>query len=218
MKALGGCMRRLLLLAFVAAAGAAAWHFRGAIADRWRELRGATEGATPRTSAELAEAAESKLAALGSRGAPERVALTEAELQSLVDYRLSSALPAFLDSTRVRLQDGRVRVEARVMTQRVPDLAELGDFAAFIPDTADVAVTGHLIPLRPGRVGIAVAEVSVAGVPLPQRLIPRILRGLGRIEEDGLPPDAIAVPLPAGATAAYVHGDSVVFVGGSNRT
>lgn len=215
-RALGGCVRRLFLLAFVAAAGAAVWHFRGAIADGWRELRGAREGAPLRASAELAEAAESKLEALASRGAPERVTLTEAELQSLVDYRLSSALPAFLDAPRVRLRDGRVRVEARVMTRRLPDLPELGDFEAFIPDTTDVAATGHLIPLRPGRVGIAVAAISVAGVPLPERLIPPILRRLGRTEEDGLPSDAVAVPLPAGATAAYVHGDSVVLVGGRN--
>src|SRR5690606_6738954 len=170
-RVLRGCMRRLFLLAFAAAAGAAAWHFRGAIVDGWRDLRGAREGAPLRASAELAEAAESKLARLESGAAPEQVALTEAELQSLVDYRLSSALPAFLDSPRVRLQNGRVRLQARVMTRRL-DLSELGEFAAFVPDTADVAATGQLIPLRPGRVGIAVAEISVAGVPLPERLIP----------------------------------------------
>ncbi len=215
-RALGGCMRRLLVLAIVAAAGAAAWHFRDAIVDGWRELRGAREGAPLRASAELAEAAESKLAALNSRGAPERVTLTEVELQSLVDYRLSSALPGFLASPRVRLRDGRFRIEARVMTRRLPDLPELGDFAAFIPDTTDVAATGQLIPLRPGRVGISVAGISVAGVPLPERMIPPILRRLGRTEEEGLPSDAFAVPLPAGATAAYVHGDSLVLVGGRN--
>jgi len=215
-RALGGCMRRLLMLAILVAAAAAVWHFRGVIADGWRELRGAREGAPLRTSAELAAAAESKLAALGSRGAPERITLTEAELQSLVDYRLSGALPGFLASPRVRLRDGRVRIEARVMTRRLPDLPELGDFAAFIPDTTDIAATGQLIPLRPGRVGITVAGISVAGVPLPERLIPPILRRLGRTEEEGLPPDAFAVPLPAGATAAYVHGDSMVLVGGRN--
>jgi len=215
-RALGGCMRRLFMLAILVAAAAVAWHFRGAIAEGWRELRGAREGAPLRTSAELAAAAESKLAALGSRGAPERITLTEAELQSLVDYRLSGALPSFLASPRVRLRDGRVRIEARVMTRQLPDLPELGDFAAFIPDTTDIAATGQLIPLRPGRVGVTVAGISVAGVPLPDRLIPPILRRLGRAEEEGLPADAFALPLPAGATAAYVHGDSMVLVGGGN--
>nr|PZN90725.1 MAG: hypothetical protein DIU52_07055 [bacterium] len=213
---IGGCLRRLFVLAVLFAAGAAVWHFRGAIVDGWRQLRGAREGAPLRTSAELAAAAESKLAALGSNSAPERVTLTEAELQSLVDYRLSGALPGFVASPRVRLRDGRIRIEARLMTRRLPDLPELGDFAAFIPDTTDITATGQLIPLGPGRVGLSVAGISVAGVPLPDRLIPLILRRLGRADEAGLPADAFALPLPAGATAAYVHGDSMVLVGGRN--
>jgi len=215
-RVLGGCMRRLFVLAILVAAAAAVWHFRATIMDGWRELRGTREGAPLRPSAELAEAAESKLASLASQGAPERVTLTEAELQSLVDYRLSDALPGFLDSPRVRLRDGRIRIEARVMTRRLPDLPELGEFAAFIPDTTDIAATGQLIPLGPGRVGISVAGISVAGIPLPDRLIPLILRRLGRRDENGLPSDAFALPLPAGATAAYVHGDSMVVVGSRN--
>lgn len=213
-RLLGGCLRRVLLLVFVAAAGAAVWHFRGAIAEGWRELRGSREGAPPQTSAELAEAAESKLSALGPNGAPERVTLTEAELQSLLDYRLAPALPAFLGQPRVRLRDGRLRVEARVMADRLPDLPELGELAAFIPDTTDVAATGQLIPLRTGRVAFAVDEITAAGVPLPARLIPPILRRLGRTDEEGLPADAFAIPLPAGASAAYVRGDTLILVGG----
>src|SRR5690606_14147810 len=36
--------------------------------------------------------------------------------------------------------------------------------------------------------------------------------------EAGLPADAFALPVPAGATAAYVHGDSMVQVGSRNLT
>src|SRR5690606_41604065 len=64
------------------------------------------------------------------------------------------------------------------------------------------------------------SDLSVARVPLPARLIPPVLRRLGRKDEDGLPANAIAAPLPAGAGAAYVLGDSMVLVadgGGRDR-
>jgi hypothetical protein len=219
-RVLAGCLRRVFLLAFVAAAGAAVWHFRGALADGWRELRGSREGAPLRPTAELAETAEEKLASLaGRQAAPGRIALTEAELQSLVEYRLAAVLPPYIAAPRVRLEDGRMRLEARVAMRRLPELPELGELGAFLPDTADVAATGHLIPLGPGRVAIALDGISVARVPLPARLIPPVLRRLGRKDEDGLPANAIAAPLPAGAGAAYVLGDSMVLVadgGGRN--
>lgn len=218
-RVLAGCLRRLFLLALLAAAGATVWHYRGALADGWRALRGSREGAPLRPTAELAETAEAKLASLaGSQTRPARIALTEAELQSLIEYRLAAVLPPYIAAPRVRLDDGRVHLEVRVATQRLPELPELGELAAFLPDTADVTATGHLIPLAPGRVAIAVDGLSVARVPLPARLIPPVLRRLGRREEDGLPANAIAAPLPAGAGAAYVLGDSMVLVAdGSGR-
>jgi hypothetical protein len=49
-------------------------------------------------------------------------------------------------------------------------------------------------------------------VPLPSRTIPGILRALGRVHREGLPPDALAVPLPGGLASAYVEEDSLVLV------
>jgi hypothetical protein len=49
-------------------------------------------------------------------------------------------------------------------------------------------------------------------VPIPPRLVPEILKALGRTETAGLPPDALAVPLPRGLRAAYVRSDTLVLV------
>jgi hypothetical protein len=46
-------------------------------------------------------------------------------------------------------------------------------------------------------------------------LVAGALRKLGRNDEPGLPDDALAIPLPPGADAAYVRGDSLIFL--SNR-
>jgi hypothetical protein len=96
--------------------------------------------------------------------------------------------------------------------ERLPQLSELGEAAAFLPDTTEVGVTGQLLPLRAGRVALAVDQVRAARIPLPKRLVPGALRKLGRKAEPGLPADALALPLPPGVDAAYVRGDSLVFL------
>ena len=63
-----------------------------------------------------------------------------------------------------------------------------------------------------GRVALAVDQVRAARIPLPKRLVASALSKLGRKPEAGLPADALALRLPSGADAAYVRGDSLVFL------
>lgn len=203
-------MRRLLSLVLLVGFAFLAWQYRDSIRAVWRDVRRVEAAQVP--SAELAGAAQAKLAVLSDREASERVALTEAELQSLLQYRIASFLPAYIVAPRVELKGGRIRILAQVPTERFPRVEELGEVMGFLPDTTEVAVTGQLIPLGRGRVGLAVDEVTAARIPLPRGLVPTMLQRLGRKDEPGLPPDAIALPLPAGAAGAYVRGDSLVFV------
>ena len=105
--------------------------------------------------------------------------------------------------------------EARVPVDRLPSISEIGDAAAFLPDTAEVALTGRLLPLDEGRVALSIQEVKAARIPLPQRLVPRALQRLGRRDEPGLPRNALALPLPKGASSAYLDSDSLVLIGRS---
>jgi hypothetical protein len=208
----GGCMRRLLTLLLIAVVALAVWRFQGELAGLWNDMRSTRSAAPAEPSIELAEGAERKLAALAGRSAPEQVVLSEVELQSLVRYRLADALPPFLDSPRVQLEGDRIRVHVRVATDRFPRVPEFREIMGFLPDTTEVAARAQLIPLGRGRIGLAVDEVAAARIPLPKRFIPMVLDRLGRTEEPGLPPDAVAVPLPQGAAGAYVRGGSLVFL------
>jgi hypothetical protein len=174
-------------------------------------LRGTAVVTEAVPSPELADAATSKLQQL-KNGETRSVALTEVELQSLLLYKYRQLLPAFVDSPRVKIENGKIEVQARVPVERLPQLSELGEAAAFLPDTTEVGVTGTILPLRSGRIALAVDQVRAARIPLPKRLVPGALRRLGRKDEAGLPPDALALPLPPGADAAYVRGDSLVFL------
>lgn len=200
-------MRRIVTLVLVGVGVAVAWAQRDRLRTVWEDLRGTREMPSP----ELAASAEAKLARL-SGDAPQRVALSEAEVQSLIQFRVAGYLPDYVVNPRIDLDGDRLRVSAQVPTARFPRLDELEQVMGFLPDTTPVAVTGQLIPLHGSRVGLAVDEVSAARVPLPRGLIPTLLRRFGREDEPGLPPDALALPLPAGASTAYIRSDSLVFV------
>lgn len=201
-------MRKLFLLVVLFALGSVAYLNRDRIADVIGSVRNKSDASETGPSEELAERAGLKLEDLESGREP-RVALSSEELQSLLKYRFPQLLPAFVDSPTIVLERDRIHVTARVPVESVPHLNELGDAAGFLPDTTEVDMTGTILPLDSGRVALAIDDVSASRIPLPNRMIPGALRRLGRKDEPGLPRDALAVPLPPGAAAAYVRGDSL---------
>ena len=211
-----GCLKAIVGFFLVLVLAVMLFLNRERISDKWRELRGETEETATGPSPELAEVAAGKLARLKA-GETQSVSLSENELQSLLQFKYRQILPAFVDSPRVELNEGKIEVHARVPVDRLPQLNELGEAAGFLPDTTEVAVIGQILPLRNGRVALAVDQVRAARIPLPKRLIAGALRKLGRKEEAGLPKDALAVPLPPGADAAYVRGDSLVFMNNGRK-
>ena len=210
-----GCMRRIALLVVLVVLLAGAWLFRDRLIGMWQSLR--SEESTQYVSPELADRAEQKLATMTGPDAPARVTLTSAELQSLVAYRMAESLPRFILEPEVTVDDGDLRVRARVPTDEVAGMRELGgteEILSMLPDTTEVVAKGHLIPLGDGRVALAVDEVTAASIPLPSRVIPRILNSIGRVDEANLPDDALAVRLPDGVANVFADGDSDVFMSG----
>lgn len=209
-----GCLRGVGVLVFLVALAVGAWMFRDRLIGMWHDLRGGD--APAEVSPELAAHAAEKLAVMNGPEPPERVSLTSAELQSLVAYRIAETLPPFILTPRVTVANGRLEVHARVATEQVAGMRGIGgaeEMLSLLPDTTDVEARGHLVPLGDGRVGLIVDEVSAASIPLPARVIPRMLESVGRIDEPGLPREALAVRLPTGIASAFAHGDSIVFIG-----
>ena len=205
-----GCLKSIFWLALILALAVVLFLNRDRVQRVWRDLRGPSDVelvATP----EMARAADSRLDRLRD-GRVSSVALTETEVQALLLYKYRNLLPAFVDSPRIELDGGKIIVHGRVPAERLPQLSELGEAASFLPDTTEISVVGELIPLGRGRIGLGVDQVRAARIPLPKRLVGPALRKLGRKDEPGLPADALAVPLPPGVDAAYVRGDSLVFL------
>jgi hypothetical protein len=204
-------MKKLLLLVILAAIGYGVWTQRARVLTLLGRAPATAEPGELAASAALADIAEAKLETL-KNGQAQSVSLNQRELQSLLQFRYVQLLPAFVDSPQVELHGDEIRVKAWVPVENLPSLGELGDAAGFLPDTTEVGMTGKLLPLDSGRVALAIDQVRAARIPLPQRMVPGALKKLGRKDEVGLPRDALAIPLPRGAAAAYVRGDSLVLL------
>lgn len=208
-----GCLR-LIIFAGVLVALGVVWYTKGdELRTLWSDLTG-TPAADAGPSRELADHAQAKLADLRA-GRISSASFNQAELQSLLLFEYRGLLPAFVDSPRIELDASRIIVKGRMPIDRLPNVEGMSQAAAILPDTTDLALTAQLLPLSTGRVALAVDAITVSRIPLPERLYAPALARLGRREEPGLPPDAVAIPLPPGATNAYVRGDSLVLVGTS---
>ncbi|MBR9991020.1 MAG: hypothetical protein KFH98_14755 [Gemmatimonadetes bacterium] len=205
-----GCLRRVIVVLVLLVVLAGAWIFRDRIRTAWNDWRG-TEEEVAVPTAELAAGAERKLELLRDGSAPS-ISLSAIELESMLHFSYPGALPEFLAAPQVELVGDQLRLRARVPIDKLPRVDGLADAAAFLPDTTELAVAGKLLPLDSGRVAFGVDNVSAARVPLPDRFIAGALTRMGRSDEPGLPRDAIAVRLPAGAATAYIRRDSLVLL------
>ena len=199
MRRLGSLVAALVLIA-LAAAGV--WFFRG-------QLGGAV--AEPaEVSPEAAASAEAKLERLREHG--ETVRLSGIELSSLLRYSFPDAVPNALREPSVALAGDTVRLTGRLAADELPDVKELNAVRGFLPDTTRVDVTGRLQPLEGSRSAFEIAEVLVAGVPIPSRFYANVLDRIGRQEEPGLAENAIAFRLPPGVGGARVEDGYLVLI------
>jgi hypothetical protein len=180
-----------------------------ALGAGWWLLRGGDADATAtRVSPEAAVLAEAKLRRLQEE--KETVRLSDAELTSLLRYRLQDRIPGDLHSPAVAFQGDTVRMVGRFPSDQLPQLPELGRVTAFLPDTATVEVVGRLRALEPGRAALEVHRITFAEIPIPERLYPTALQRMGRRDEPGLPSNAYAFYLPEGVGGARVENGLLV--------
>jgi hypothetical protein len=101
-----------------------------------------------------------------------------------------------------------------VATRAVPDLPALAPVVGMLPDTVSVLMEGTLVQFGKQSLAFHIAHVEAASIPLPDRLIPEVLAGLGRTHRGGLPENALHIPLPSGIDSVFVERDSLVLLGG----
>jgi len=139
-----------------------------------------------------------------------QLALGGREVTSVLRYSLPGLIPVGISDPEVRFGDGRVHLAARVVLRDFPDLPDLGPILGILPDTLDVVLHASLVPFGEEESALLIHDLEASRIPIPRRLIPEILRAVGRVDRPGLPPEALAVPLPSGLASAYILTDSLI--------
>lgn len=215
-----GCLRGLGLVVLLSATAWAGWRWGPEVVprvERWVSGTGSVgpvEDGGPVPSPMLAEATLDRFEAFrnGEAGDDDRLLLGSVELSSVVRYALPGIVPPGVDEPTVSLREGRVILSARVATSAFPDLPALDEVIGFLPDTVGIVMEGGLLAFRPNFAALRIDRVEAARIPLPARMIPPILEALGRTPRDGLPPQALALPLPTGLSGVYVERDQLVLL------
>ncbi len=207
---LRGCIGKAVLLVLLVAAGVAVWTWGPELYPPLGNLLGERGGEEP--TPELAEEALDRFEDFRAGEPDERMALSATEITSVLRFALPGILPDGVTDPRVRIEDGRIRVHARVARDALPRIPALGPALGALPDTVPFAADATLVPREGGGAVLVVHSVEISRIPVPDRFIPEILGALGRTERSGVPDDAFPVPLPSGVRSAFLERDSLVLV------
>jgi len=224
MGCLRGCLGSAVTVALFLVAGYAGWRWGEPVftrAEDWwgaRSVASASGGETPRDmaqiSVEVGRAALDRVEALSDADPGTETRLTGAELESILRFALPTLVPSGVSDPTVRFTGGQIQTSARVSGAALGQVPELISRLGVVDDTVGIEMDGTLVPYGDGAVSMVVQRLHIGGVPVIGPLIPRTLDALGRTRRADLPDDAILAPLPAGLSAAWIRGDTLVLVAG----
>jgi hypothetical protein len=107
------------------------------------------------------------------------VVLTAAEMASLIGAGLDPAFRNQVDSIAVTLGEGRIGIEASLLTERIPR-SVLGPLGSMVDEREHLSASGTVELVEPGRAVWIVDRLSLGSFPFPRDLIPRLLeRAMG---------------------------------------
>ena len=129
---------------------AGAWLLWPRVTTRMTSQFVAAPVAASAASAELAEAALDRFEAFRAGLAGERLAMSDAELSSVVRYAIPGILPPGVSEPEVTLEGGSLTLAARVAIEAFPDLPALDQVVGILPDTVPVRMEGELGPVQQG--------------------------------------------------------------------
>jgi hypothetical protein len=209
-----GCLLVIVAATLVVVGLATAWLFRdplGRLASRVIPGYEVEEGVDSIATGgpQLAGEVDERMVALG-RGELEEVTLSERELNAWITYGLKGYFPGYLDRVTANLRSDDVVLAGRVSVRDVPGIERLGTMAAFLGDTADVAVTGTVDGLAPGRGVFYVEDVRVGAMTLPDPMRDQLLAAIRGRSGNGGGSNAVVFEVPEFVGDVAVHDERLV--------
>jgi hypothetical protein len=199
-----GCLVLLVALGL-------AWFYRDRLEHEARQVIARVRGVAPltggRPGVSALESARAKVDSLNGWRA-DSVVLTPSEFASLVGSGMDPQLREQLDSLRVELLDGEIRVSARLRTAALPPEL-LGPFAGALGPTEPVDAAGPVRVTRPGAGEWRVRTFRIGDFPVPDEMVPRLVgEALGDPRRTAVP-----VKVPEGVRAIRVRPGGAILYG-----
>jgi hypothetical protein len=143
-----------------------------------------------------AERGERQVRALASPRGPVYVSLRPGDLASYAFLSLANTLPPNAEGAEATVVDDRVYVRSVVSLRDFS--GALGTLGRVLGERDTLTLGGTFDVLAPGRAEFRVQDVRVGRYPLPEKLIPPLVRRVRRGNADpGVDANALSVPIPS---------------------
>jgi|GEM_PF-666812 len=219
MTMIGGCLKNMFAMAGCATillvAAVAGWQYRSQLTDAYQAFRGveeptASQEAFPEgqgsPSPQARESAIRKYQRMARIDGPEFVMLSSAEMASLIQDGLDPVGRRALDSLSVTFEDGRLIVEALLVTE-VWGKDVLGLLGGLLRPYEPLRVAGPARIARRGVLAWEPDEFSVRSIPFPRAaILPIVNRLAGRDDGRmlfGVPSTIAEIRIEAGKVIFY---------------
>ena len=208
------CLGQILLAVFFLAATIAGWLWGPTVFPKIAELFSNTNHVSEAiVSSDLAEEAMGRFSDFQRGDTGEQLSLSSNEVTSILLYSVPDMMPKGISALQIEMEDGIITLDVNVSVEVLPQHLDMDDVLGFLPDTIEASLAGTFAPLEDEDWGAFIVHgIQVSLMPIPERMIPDIIKILGKTDVDGLPDDAIAIPLPEGLKSVYVIRDRLVLV------
>jgi hypothetical protein len=210
-----GCLTapfKLLGSVAILIALAVGWLYRDRLAGEFHRMMGsssspASAASTGRPGSTALISAQTKIDSLNGWRA-DSVVLSASEVASLIGVGLNQGLRDQLDSVRVELMDGSVKLNARLATARLP--RELvGPLAFALHPREPIEAAGPIKVIGPRKAEWAVQSFRVRDFPIPRDAIPKLLmKALGDSTRKTVP-----IRIPPGVREIRVRPSGATLLG-----
>lgn len=194
-----GCLRTLGCLFLIILLAVGGWFTRGYWLPKIRGGGAVAEAPTWQPLTDTgAQRARAAMERLRSPRGPVYQTIAPGDLAAYIVQELSRTLPASADSIQAAAIGDRLYVRASIRTADLGDRSAMGPLSMLLGDREQLQLGGTLRIIRPGYAELQVKELRIRDFPLPQALIPRVIRQITRGERPPeLSPDGLPLRTPA---------------------
>jgi len=205
-----GCFRRLGCLVFLLIIAVLAWFNRDRLETIYRRYAGdhpprdsasvatGVSGGWEALTSDKANRGQAAVQSLSAPGGPAFVNLSAGEAASYIFLAVAKQLPASSEDITSSIRNDRLYVRANVALKDFGGSAVLGPLAGLLGDRDTLQLGGTIDVLRPGMGEFQVKDVRFGSFPVPDAIIPRLVRRIRKGEmPEGLANNALPMPLPS---------------------